>query len=616
MSKNAKRIIRTAVGIVLLFSSMKFFHFVELHPLIKLGVFLTIYVLSGYDVLYKAVRNLIKGRVLDENFLMSIASIGAFVLGWISKSYDYAEGVAVMLFYQVGEIFQGIAVGKSRESISSLMDIRPDKARIIRGGKEIEVYPEEVKVGDKIVIRAGEKIALDGKIISGSTNVDASMITGESLPLYHTVGDNVISGTIVLDGSITVEVEKEFYDSTVSKILDLVENVSGKKAKTENFITAFAKYYTPIIVVCALLIAVVPPLVFGNFIKYIKSGLTFLVVSCPCALVISIPLGFFGGIGGAGSRGVLLKGANYIERILKANIFVFDKTGTLTKGKLKVEGVYPEKDKDEIIRLASICERHSNHPIAKAILNEYKGEKIPEYDVKEIAGQGIVASKEGEEILCGNAKLLKSYKIEFSPSISGLTTVYVAKNGKIVGQITVADEIRDESFVLINALKKQGIKTYMFSGDNYAQVKYVADKLKIDEFRSDLLPQDKTKELQKILDNKKKGDVVAFVGDGINDAPVIMLSDVGISMGGIGSDSAIEASDIVLMRDNPIGILEAKRTAKKTMKIVKENIFISLFIKITALILAVLSIGGMWFAVFADVGVCVLAVLNSTRALK
>ncbi len=615
MSNNKKNFLRAVICLGVFIPALICYHaFTDLKEIYWLIIFGAVYLASGYDVLWNAVRNIIRGRVFDENFLMAIASLGALALG------EFSEACAVMIFYQIGECFQSYAVGKSRKSISDLMDIRPDVARVIRAGQEIEVDPEEVCVNELIAVLAGDKIPLDGKVVSGKCHLNTSALTGESEPLTVHEGDRVLSGTVCLDGKLIIEVEKEFYDSTVSKILYMVENASGKKAKVENFISVFSKYYTPIVVISALLLAVIPSIVTGAWQVWTVRALTFLVVSCPCALVISIPLGFFGGIGGAGNKGVLIKGANYVERLEKANIFIFDKTGTLTKGEFAVTGVYPESNREEILKCAYICEKNSNHPIAKSIVKAYSGEEINGYEVSEIAGKGVVATGENKRILCGNISLLEGEGVEIS-NIEKLpknsqTAVYIAINGQFLGVITVEDEIREDAKATLEKLKKNGAKIYMLTGDNQSSAERVANSLGIENYLCGLLPQDKMQAVEKIIAEKGKNDVVCFVGDGINDAPVIMRADVGISMGGIGSDSAIEAADAVLMHDNLSSILWAKNISKKTMRIVKQNIVFALAVKFSALILSAFGIGGMWYAVFADVGVSVLAILNSMRTLK
>lgn len=630
MSKNKKNVIRITICIFAFLVVFITGKFVDMNLYASLAIYGAIYVASGYDVLFKAARNIAHGKVFDENFLMTIASLGAFALGIAEGTGDFAESVAVILFYQVGELFQSYAVGKSRQSIASLMDIRPDKARVERNGEKIEVYPEEVTVGESVFVVAGEKIPLDGVVVGGHGNLNTCALTGESAPAFVQAGDEVLSGTIALDGNLEIRVTKEFYDSTASKILDMVENASGKKAKTENFISAFAKYYTPFVVFSAVALAVIPSLVIGfesGFTgelwgEWIKRALTFLVVSCPCALVISIPLGFFGGIGGASSKGILVKGANYIEQLNKTNVIFFDKTGTLTTGEFSVTGVYPEEKKDEILRYASVCESHSTHPIAVGITKAYAatGGTIPEgYEIEEIAGKGIRAKKAGEEIVCGNADLMRAGGVEFEQLKNDKTTVYISINGKFLGAIELSDTVKSDAKQALFDLRKQGVKMAMLTGDNENAAKRVAEELSVDEYHAKLLPQDKLDIVDKAIGSKAPGDVIAFVGDGINDAPVLMRADVGISMGGVGSDSAIEASDVVLMHDKLSDIVTAKKIARKTMRIVKQNIVFALAVKFGVLVLSafgLLGAYGMWIAVFADVGVAVLAILNAMRAMK
>ena len=625
LSKLQQKAIRTIICLVAFFAVFITDKLVDINAVVRPILYGIVFIGAGYDVVWKAVRNISRGKVFDENFLMTVASLGAFTLGIVEtvegKGGDFAESVAVILFYQVGEIFQDYAVGKSRKSIASLMDIRPDQARVLRDGNFAEVYPEEVQVGETVQIRAGEKIPLDGVVTKGHANINTCALTGESAPVFAEEGNEVMSGTIVLDGTIEIRVEKEFYDSTVSKILDMVENASGKKAKTENFISVFAKYYTPFVVFSALALALIPSVVFAvqgqnQWATWITRALTFLVVSCPCALVISIPLGFFGGIGGASSKGILIKGANYIEQLAKVNTVVFDKTGTLTKGEFKVSGVYPEEKREEILRAAYVCEYKSSHPVAKSIIAEGVGSEDESYQITEIAGRGVKAEKDGESIACGNAKLMADLGISVDKGDFAGTTVYVAKNGAYMGKICVSDRPKDDAKSVISELKAGGAKVVMLTGDNEAAAKPVAEELGINEYAAGLLPQDKLAKVDKMIAGKGKNDVVAFVGDGINDAPVLMRSDVGISMGKVGSDSAIEASDVVLMHDNLSDIPLAKRIAKKTMRIVMENIVFSLAIKFGVLILSALGLANMWIAVFADVGVAVLAILNAMRALK
>ena len=622
MDKNKVKTIRISVLVAVFLVAILVGKFVDYNFYFALAMYGVIYIASAYDILYKAGRNISRGKIFDENFLMTVASLGAFILGIVERSGDFAESVAVILFYQVGELFQDYAVGKSRKSISSLMDIRPDTARVLRNGVQTEVYPEEVTVGESVFVIAGEKIPLDGTVVNGHGNLNTCALTGESAPVFVKEGDAVMSGTIAMDGNLEIKVEKEFYDSTVSKILDMVENASGKKAKTENFISTFAKYYTPFVVFSALALAIIPSLIFGlangdwQWAIWIKRALTFLVVSCPCALVISIPLGFFGGIGGASSKGILIKGANYIEQLNKVNGIFFDKTGTLTTGEFSVSGVYPEDKREEVLKYAAICEAHSSHPIAVGIVKAYKGEIPSGYQIEEIAGKGVKATKGGEEILVGNADLLRGANVDFETGNNNKTSVYIAINGVYLGVIEVADTVKADAKPTIDELKKHGVKVAMLTGDNERAAKRVADELGIDEYYAKLLPQDKLKIVDEKIANKKPNDVYAFVGDGINDAPVLMRADVGVSMGGVGSDSAIEASDVVLMHDNISDIVKAKKIARKTMSIVIENIVFALGVKAAVLILSAVGIANMWLAVFADVGVAVLAILNSMRALR
>ncbi|MDE7164958.1 MAG: cadmium-translocating P-type ATPase [Clostridiales bacterium] len=586
--------------------------------LFPFALYLAVYIVIGYDVLWKAVRNIAHGQVFDENFLMCVATIGAFALaiyrgvaGLEIEGFD--EACAVLLFYQVGEWFQSYATGKSRKSISSLMDIRPDYANIKRGDNVETVDPSEVQVGDIIVVNPGEKVPLDGIVVKGATALDTKALTGESLPRDVAEGGEVISGCVNLTSQIEVRVTKEFYDSTVSKILDLVENASSQKSKAENFITKFAKYYTPAVVSVALLLAVIPGLVTSDWSTWVYRALSFLVVSCPCALVISIPLSFFAGIGAASRYGILVKGSNYLEKFSKANAFVFDKTGTLTKGNFAVTEVSPESEKDKILRLAAIAEQDSNHPIARSIVAAY-GRDVPSgYTLTNVAGAGVVATNGDDKILCGNDKLMKQNNIDYVMQDGLGTIVYVAHNGEFVGSLLIADEIKDESKKVIGELNGMGCKTVMLTGDNEAIARSVADEIGLTGYKASLLPQNKVEEVEHMLAAKDKNDVLCFVGDGINDAPVLMRSDIGIAMGGVGSDAAIEASDIVLMKDDLRGISLAKRIAKKTMAIVLENIWFSLIVKLAILILSAFGIANMWIAVFGDVGVAVLAILNAIR---
>ena len=582
-------------------------------------LYLFIYLIIGYDVLWKAIRNIAHGQVFDENFLMCVATLGAFALaiyrgvtGQEIEGFD--EACAVLLFYQVGEWFQSYATGKSRKSIAGLMDIRPDYANIVRDDGSVEtVDPSEVKVGDIILINPGEKIPLDGVIVKGASALDTKALTGESLPREAEAGGEVISGCVNLTSQLEVRVTKEFYDSTVSKILELVENASEQKSRAENFITKFAKYYTPIVCGVALLLAVIPGLITTDWSTWVYRALSFLVVSCPCALVISIPLSFFAGIGAASRYGILVKGSNYLEKFNHANIFVFDKTGTLTKGNFAVAKIAPEAQADEILRLAAIAEHDSNHPIAKSIVARYGKETEGGYTLTNVAGAGIIAQKGAETICCGNEKLMAQNGIDFVKETGLGTVVYVAKNGKFVGSLLIADEIKPETKQVVGELNAMGCKTIMLTGDNEAIAQNVAQEVGLTGYKASLLPQNKVEEVEKLLAQKGSKDVLCFVGDGINDAPVLMRSDIGIAMGGVGSDAAIEASDIVLMKDDLKGISLAKRIAGKTMAIVFQNIVFSIAIKVAILILSAFGVANMWLAVFGDVGVAVLAILNAMR---
>lgn len=582
------------------------------------ALYLTVYVIIGYDVLWRAARNIAHGQVFDENFLMCVATLGAFGLAVYlgatgQKAEGFDEACAVLIFYQVGEFFQNYATEKSRKSISSLMDIRPDYANVIRNGEVVTVDPSEVEVGETIAVNAGEKIPLDGTVIKGETNIDTRALTGESLPRDVKEGETVISGTLNLTSRIEVMVEKAFYDSTVTKILDLVENASASKSKAENFITKFARIYTPIIVFSALALALIPSFITGEWQTWIYRALSFLVVSCPCALVISVPLSFFAGLGAASSHGILIKGSNYLEKINKANVFVFDKTGTLTKGNFAVTAAFPEEREEEILRLASIAENGSGHPIAKSIAAKYGKPAEGGYSLTNIAGEGVIAEKEGEKIFCGNEKLMKRAGAECAKPEGVGTVVYVAKNGEFIGSLLIADEIKEETAEVIKELNASGAKTFMLTGDNEEIAKSVALKAGLSGYKASLLPQDKVSEVEKMFREKSEKDVLCFVGDGINDAPVLTRADVGVAMGGVGSDAAIEAADVVLMKDDLRGIAKCKKIAKKTMRIVFENIIFSLAVKVAILVLSALGIANMWIAVFGDVGVAVIAILNAMR---
>lgn len=573
--------------------------------------FAMIFLAIGWDVLWRAVKNIAHGKLFDENFLMTIATIGAFAIG------EYHDAVAVMLLYQIGELFQHYAVGKSRKSIASLLDIRPETATVLRDGKETEVHPSEISVGEIFVVKAGEKLPLDGIVTEGKCNLDTSAITGESLPRSVKAGDNVFSGCINKDGVILVQAISTYDNTTVAKILDLVENATNQKAPAENFITKFSKYYTPVVTLLAVVIGVVPPLFNGEWVVWLRRAMMFLFVSCPCALVISVPMGFFGGIAAASKKGILVKGSNYLEVLAKANVVAFDKTGTLTHGNFAVTKVYPETQREKVLQTACLAEQHSNHPIAVSICNETQYEPF-RCVVEEIAGQGICAKGANSTVLCGNAKLMTEKGVLFVPvDDSEGTVVYVAENGKYIGAIVIADQIKEDSAQAVRQLKEMKCQTVMLTGDNEKTAQAVADKLQIDKRFAQLLPQDKAEKVSQLV---KEGNTVAFVGDGINDAPVLATASVGIAMGAMGSDAAIEAADIVLMQDNPTAIPTAKKIAKKTLGIVKQNIVFSIAVKVAVLVLSAVGlldkIGfGMIVAILADVGVCMIAILNSMRAM-
>ena len=583
---------------------------------LQIALFIISYIIVGGDVVKRAVKNIFKGQVFDENFLMSIATIGAFFIG------EYPEGVAVMLFYQVGELFQSYAVSKSRKSIASLMDIRPDYANVKKGDELVKVDPDEVQIGDIIVIKAGEKIPLDGKVIEGSSMIDTSALTGESVPREVEVGSDILSGCININGVITAEVTKEFGESTVSKILDLVENASSKKSNSEQFITKFARYYTPVVVIIAVFLAIIPPLVIdgATFSDWIYRALAFLVVSCPCALVISIPLSFFGGIGGASKKGVLVKGSNYLEALAETEIVVFDKTGTLTKGVFNVQEIHPEGvSKEELLELTAHAESYSNHPISLSLKRAYSKEidngRIS--DVEEISGHGVIATVDGKKVMAGNIKLMKMMDIPYFKGELIGTIVHVAVNNKYIGYIVIADEVKEDSAQAIKELKAANIKqTVMLTGDNKSIGSKVAKELGLDKVYAELLPADKVEKLEELFSQKSKKGKLAFVGDGINDAPVLARADIGIAMGGLGSDAAIEAADVVIMTDEPSKIATTMKISKKTLKIAHQNIVFAIGIKIIVLILSAFGITTMWAAIFADVGVTIIAVLNAFRALN
>ena len=592
---------------------------------VLLAAFLVSYVIIGGDVVKRAVGNIGKGQVFDENFLMTIATVGAFFAG------DYPEAVVVMLFYQVGELFQTYAVNRSRKNITELMDIRPDFANVRRNGAEEEVDPDEVAVGELIVVKPGERIPLDGVIIKGNSSLDTMALTGESVPREVLCGEEVISGCINLTGVLEVEVTKPFGESTVSKILDLVENASSKKAEAENFITKFARYYTPIVVLCAAALAVIPPLFLGGWSDWIYRGLTFLVVSCPCAVVISVPLSFFGGLGGASKAGVLVKGSNYLEALAETEIVVMDKTGTLTKGTFKVKEVKPAMEenkqnvlsevitRDKLLEITAYAESYSNHPISLSIQKAYGREldKSRLESTEELAGHGVHAVIDGDDIYAGNEKLMQQQKISFTNAAQIGTIVHVARNNQYLGYILIADEIKEDAAACISGLKAEGVKrVIMLTGDRRETADYVASQIGLTEVHSELLPGDKVDEVEKIIGSKSPKGKLVFVGDGINDAPVLARADIGIAMGGLGSDAAIEAADVVIMTDEPSKIAAAMKISRKTLGIVKQNIVFALGVKILVLILAAVGIANMWLAVFADVGVAVLAILNAMRALR
>ncbi len=583
---------------------------------IKDALFIISYLIVGFSILKKAIRNIFRGKVFDENFLMSVATLGAFGVG------EFPEAVAVMLFYQIGELFQSYAVDKSRKSISSLMDIRPDYANVLRDGKEEKVDPDEVKIGEIIVVKPGEKIPLDGTIIEGKTMLDTKALTGESVPVEAKENDEVLSGSINESGKILVKVSKEYGESTVSKILDLVENASSKKSKSENFITKFAKYYTPTVVIIAVILAIVPPFIFKgtSFTEWIYRALSFLVVSCPCALVISIPLSFFGGIGGASKMGILIKGSNYLEALASTEIAVFDKTGTLTKGVFEVQKIETNNiSKDELLEIAAYAENYSNHPIAKSIKNVYKKEidtnRIK--DIKEISGHGISVTIDDKNVLIGNEKLMEENKIQYTKSEDVGTILYIAINNEYKGLIIISDEIKEDALGLMKNLRNLGVKkTVMLTGDKKTVGEDVGEKLGLDEVYTELLPDGKVEKVESLMREKTEKGKLVFVGDGINDSPVLAMSDIGIAMGALGSDAAIEAADVVIMTDEPSKIADSIGLSRKTMKIVKENIVFAIFIKVLVLVLTAIGLSTMWEAVFADVGVSIIAIVNALRMLK
>ena len=612
MSKKQKKtLVRIILSAVLLVAAA----LIPVDGIVKLVLFLIPYAVIGWDVLWKAIRNIAHGQVFDENFLMAIATVGAFALG------EYPEGVAVMLFYQVGELFQSYAVGRSRQSIAALMDIRPDYANIEQDGKLVQVDPEDVAVGDTIVIKAGEKIPLDGVVLEGSSAVDTAALTGESLPRDVNPGDDVVSGCINQSGLLKVRVTKVFGESTVAKILDLVENSSSKKARAENFITRFARYYTPVVVIGAVLLAVLPPLLFGgDWSDWLQRALIFLVISCPCALVISVPLSFFGGIGGASKQGILVKGSNYLEALAKTETVVFDKTGTLTKGTFQVTAVHPDRiSEGELLELAAMAESYSEHPISRSLREAYQKpvDASRVTDVEEISGHGVRAKVDGHDVYAGNGKWMDRIGASWRNCHRTGTVVHVAVDGEYAGHIVISDAVKPDAAAAIEALKREGVKkTVMLTGDVKAVGEAVAREIGIDEVHAELLPGDKVDQVERLLKNTSGKGKLAFVGDGINDAPVLSRADIGIAMGGLGSDAAIEAADIVLMDDKPSKLAVAVRISRKTLRIVRQNIVFALGIKLLFLTLGAFGMANMWEAVFADVGVSVLAILNASRALR
>lgn len=571
------------------------------------ALYLVGFAAAGWDVAYKAARNACRGRLMDENFLMCVAAIGAFATG------EYAEAVAVVLFYQIGEWCQGYAVGRSRKSISSLMELRPDTANLLLAGGETEVIsPSELKPGDVVIVNPGERVPVDGTVIGGFSELDVKALTGESLPKSAAEGDAVTSGAVNLTRSLTVRVDKSLSESTVTKILELVENAASQKAKSESFITRFARWYTPVVVCGAAALAIIPSLITGNWLTWVMRALNFLVVSCPCALVISVPLGFFSGIGAASRRGILVKGSVYLEKMNEATVFAFDKTGTLTKGGFAVASVVPSENKEAILALAARAEQGSSHPIAESIVAAYDKPLEPNLSVENVAGKGVIATTNDGVILCGSYALMRENGVKCDETNGAGSVVYVAKNGEFVGKIEVADEVKPEAKEAIAELKRGGARTIMLTGDGERVAATVAEKLGVDEYRASLLPHEKAEAIAKIKEENPAA-VVCFAGDGINDAPVLAQADVGVSMGGVGSDAAIEASDVVLMRDEVTAICKAKKIAKKTLRAVRQNVAFALAVKAAILALSAVGLASMWLAIFADVGVMLLCVLNATR---
>lgn len=608
MSKNKKTLIQIIVNVVILVAVAIIMHFVEMPNYAKIIVYTVFYLEVAYKVLWKAIKNISHGKVFDENFLMAIASIGAMIMG------EFNEALAVILFYQVGELFEKVAVGKTRQSIADLMDIAPSFANVYCDGNWEEKELEEVVIGDSILVKMGERVPVDGVITKGDTSLETSALTGESLPRSVKEGDAILSGCVNIGNAFEMKAEKEYCDSTVSKILELVENSSSRKSKSEQFITKFAKYYTPAVVLVAVLIAIIPSLITKDWREWINRALIFLMVSCPCALVISVPLGFFAGIGAASKLGVLVKGSNYLEQLNKANIILMDKTGTITKGSFEIEKINTNIDREEFIKILASIERYSNHPIAKSINAYYKGD-LYECEVEEISGKGLKSVLNGSTYYVGNYDLIDDIDLQAEKAEDIGTVVYMAKDGKVIGYAVVNDTLKDDSAEAIDALKELGCRIVMLTGDNEKVAKKIADEVGID-YRAELLPQDKVGVMEELLANKGKSDILAFAGDGINDAPSLSRADVGIAMGGVGSEVAIEAADIVLMKDNLSAIVSAKKVAKKTMGIVKQNIVFALVVKFAIMILSAFGISNMWTAVFADVVVSIIAILNSMRCLN
>lgn len=621
--KQKKVLIRVIISAILVVGLRITFQFADVNKYIELVCYLVPYFIIGYDILKKAVLGIFHGEVFDENFLMAIATVGAIALG------EYVEGTAVMLFYQIGELFQSYAVGKSRRNISELMDIRPDYANVYEGDELVQVDPDDVEIGTVIVVKPGEKVPIDGKVVEGTSTLNTSALTGESLPREVKAGDEVISGCVNMSGVLKIKTTKPFGDSTVSKILELVENSSMKKSHSENFITRFAKYYTPAVCIGALALAVLPPvinIIIGNpaaWSKWVIRALTTLVISCPCALVISIPLSFFGGIGGASAKGILVKGSNYLEILSQTKYLVCDKTGTLTKGVFQVTEIKPAEKytEAELLKLAACAENYSNHPISKSLKEAYGGDidpaDVPESGIEEVAGHGIIAHVSGKEVACGNIKLMKKLGVSyFTPDKTG-TEVHVAVDGVYAGYILISDIVKPTASKMVSELKANGVEhVVMLTGDAKRVADSVADELGIDIVKSELLPADKVAEVEKLISEKGEKEKLAFVGDGINDAPVLSRADIGIAMGGLGSDAAIEAADVVLMDDDPAKIATAMKISRKTLRIVHQNIVFALVVKFACLGFGAIGFLNMWWAIFSDVGVMILAVLNATRALK